>query len=69
VVGLQDRHEVLSGELADRRAVGRVDVDPLDRDALVGERERDALDVGGEGDPQHAHGGATFCRSDRAVPG
>ena len=35
---------------AHRRAVGRVDLDGLDLEALVGQRERDALDVGGVGE-------------------
>ena len=56
VVGLHDGHEVLAAELADGRAVGGIDLDPIGRQALVAEGERDALDVRGEGDPQDAHG-------------
>ena len=46
----EHRHEVLSAELAHRRAVVRVHLDRLDLDAFVRERERDALDVGGVGE-------------------
>ena len=49
-VRLDHGDEVLAGDGAHGRAVGRIDVDPLDGDALVPGRERDALDVGGERD-------------------
>ena len=53
---LRDEHgdELLPADLADRRAVVQVDLDPLDLDALEGERERDTLDVRRERDAQHA---------------
>ena len=43
----EHRHEILAAELAQRRAVGLVDLDGLHLEALVGERERDPLDVRG----------------------
>src|SRR5262249_26976557 len=52
----EHRHEVLAAQLDHRRAVlGRHPL-RLDLDSLVGERERDALDVGGAleaHEPQH----------------
>ena len=49
-----DGHERLPAHRLDRRAVERVDVDPLDLDALVAGGERDALDVRRERDPVDA---------------
>ena len=57
VVELEDRDEVLAAQRPDGRAVVRVDVDPLDRQALVAEGERDALDVRRVGDAEDAHRG------------
>ena len=56
-VELGDRDEVLPAELADRRAVVGVVVDPRDRHGLVARGERDALDVRGEGDAVDAQHG------------
>jgi hypothetical protein len=42
------RHEVLTGDAAHQAAILRVDPDRLDGQILVGERERDPLDVRGE---------------------
>ena len=47
----ENRHERLAADRLDRRAVGRVDVDPLDLDALVPRGKRDPLDVRRERDP------------------
>ncbi len=50
----EDGHELLAADRSDRAAVGRVDVDPLHLDALVGERQRHALHVRRERDPVDA---------------
>ncbi|HET6945086.1 MAG TPA: hypothetical protein VFI01_07045, partial [Gaiellaceae bacterium] len=50
----EDGHERLPARLLDRRAVGRVDVDPFELDAFMACRERDALDVRRERDPVDA---------------
>ena len=57
----EEGDEPLPAHRLDRRAVVRVDVDPLDIEALVPDRERDALDVRREGDPVDAH---VFDRSE-----
>ena len=63
----QDRDEVLAADLAHGRAVGGVDVDGLDLEALVSERERDALDVGGVAEAVEAeHGAASVTGAARA---
>src|SRR5438270_7627480 len=46
----RDRHAILTADLDDRRAIRRVDVDPLEVDSLVAGRERDPLHVGRERD-------------------
>ena len=50
----ENGHELLAADLAGRAAVRRVDVDPLDRHALVRERERHALNVRRERNPVNA---------------
>jgi hypothetical protein len=63
----QHRHQRLAGDRVNRRAVGVVDHDRLDRDALVGKRERDPLDVGGERSAvELQHGPEPKRTSDRA---
>ena len=47
----QDGDERLAGDLLDGRAVLGVDPDRLDLEPLVGQGERDAVDVGRVGEP------------------
>src|SRR5207248_6202284 len=70
VVRDEHGHELLAADLQHGRAIRRVDVDPFDLDALVAERERDALDVGRERDPEDAHGPTLpVPRSSEVFPG
>jgi hypothetical protein len=50
----EHRHERLAAHRLDRRSVGGIDVDPLDRETFVPRRERDTLDIGRERDSVHA---------------
>ena len=50
----EHRHERLPAHRLDRGAVARIDVDPLELDALVAGCERDALDVRRERNPVDA---------------
>ena len=54
-VELEHGHELLAAQADDLAAIGGVDVDPLGRQALVAQRQRDPLDVGRERDPPDAH--------------
>ena len=64
LVGLQDGHEVLAAT-ARGRASGRPGRPrpTRPRTPLWASASATRSTFGGEGDPQHAHGGATFCRS------
>ena len=56
-VVLEHRNQLLAADGAYAAAVRGIVVDPVDREVLVGRRERHALHVGGERDPMHAQHG------------